>query len=742
MTGNEDNHGTGRRTFLRRVGVGVTAAGLMSGTAVAGHEDEDRQSTSASPDEIIDRMTLDEKIERVHGEAWGVNPADEGITGYVEPTPRVNVPDMKMSDGPMGVRHNEATALPSTVGLAASFDRDLMRSFGRILGREAKAKDQDVVLAPGMNIIRVPELGRAFEYYSEDPHLSARTAVNVIEGVQETGTIATAKHYVANNQEGAPLTSAGPDGFVSLATAARRGSRQYVNAVVSDRALREIYMPAFKAAVTEAEVGAIMAAYNRVNGTYATENARLLQDILKHEWGFDGWVVSDWTATRSVRAAQNGLDIETPYGVHFDEPLQRAVQSGAIPEERLDDMVRRQLESLDRIGVLDGERVGIPGEQNTDRHQRLARRIAAEGAVLLKNGGTLPIPADEIDSIAIIGHEIDQAKVGGGGSSDVTPPYSVSPLDGIRDRVGDGVRVRYTSGENDTSEAVNIAESSDIALVFGQGSSTEGHDRSNISLDDNQNQLIADVAAANERTVVVLNTGGPVVMPWAEDVAAILEMWYPGMEDGNATADVLFGEVVPGGKLPVTFGATRDDYPATSQQQYPGVGGRAEYREGVFVGYRHFDDAGNEPLFPFGHGLSYGDFEFSNLRVTPRKVDPERGVRASVTVENVGDRFGKEVVQLYIGETQPAVARPPRELRAFEKLRLAPGERARVQFDLDRDALSYYDESDQSWRVDPGQFRVWAGTSSRDLRLSESVAVTDGTTYGGGTSVAEGRIIE
>ena len=731
-----------RRAFLRHLGAGVAAVGVASGTAAGGHEQEDDQQTSATPDEIIDRMTLEEKIERVHGEAWGVNPADEDITGYIEPTPRVNLPDVKMSDGPLGVRHLEATALPSTVGLAASFDRELMRSFGRVLGREAKAKDQDVVLAPGMNIIRVPELGRAFEYYSEDPHLNARTGVNVIEGVQETGTIATAKHYAVNNQEGAPATDAGSGEFVGPGLVARRGSRQYVNAVVGDRALREIYLPAFEAAVTDAGVEAIMAAYNRVNGTYATENARMLQGILKDEWGFGGYVVSDWTATRSVRAAANGLDLETPYGVHFDEPLEQAVRSGAIAEERLDDMVRRQLEPLDRIGVLDGDRSGIPGEQNTDRHQRLARDIAAEGAVLLKNDdGTLPIDPDGIDSIAVVGPEIDSAKVGGGGSSDVMPPYSVSPLEGIRARVGDDVRVRYTTGEENTTEAVTIAESSDVAVVFGQGSSTEGRDRYDIVLDGNQNRLVADVAAANDDTVVVLNTGGPVTMPWVEDVPAVLEMWYPGMEDGNATADVLFGDVVPGGKLPVTFGRRREDYPADDQQQYPGVGGRAEYSEGVFVGYRHFDEAGNEPLFPFGHGLSYSEFEFSELQVTD-SVDPEEGVAVSVTVDNVGDEFGKEVVQIYVGERQPAVDRPPRELRAFEKVALGSGQQTTVRFDLGREALSYYDETAQTWRIDPGTFRVWAGASSRDLRLAESFTVTDGMTYGGGTSVADGRVVE
>ena len=730
-----------RRALLKAAGLGAGAAWLGA-PARAGHEEKDRQGTGRTPDELVAAMTLEEKIERVHGEAWGVNPADEDITGYVEPIPRLNVPDVKMSDGPMGVRHLEATALPSTLGLAATFDPDLMGAYGRVLGREAKAKDQDVVLAPGMNIVRVPELGRAFEYYGEDPHLTARAGVNVIEGVQSAGTIATAKHYVANNQEGKPVADVGPDGFVSPKTVAKRDSRQYVDAVVSDRALREIYMPGFRAAVEEAEVGSIMAAYNRVNGTYACENRQLLRDVLKDEWGFDGYVVSDWTATRSVRAARAGLDLETPYGVHFDEPLKRAVQSGAISEERLDDMVRRKLEPLDRTGALEGDRVGRPGEQNTERHQRIARRIVAEGAVLLKNDGPLPLDVDAVDSLAVIGHDIDRAKVGGGGSSDVTPPYSVSPLEGIRQRVGDDVRLRFTSGEGGSSEAVNIAESSDVAVVFAQGSATEGYDRPNLRLPDGQDGLIADVAAANDDTAVVLNTGGPVLMPWLDDVATVLEAWYPGMEDGNGTADVLFGDVEPGGRLPMTFGASREDYPASEQQAYPGVAGRAEYTEGVFVGYRYFDDRGNEPLFPFGHGLSYTEFSHSDLRVTPPRTDPESPVRVGVTVENTGDRTGKEVVQGYVGERQPCVPRPPRELRAFEKVSLDPGEQRRVRLRLDRDDFSYYDEERQQWRVEPGLFTVSVGSSSRDLRATETVEITEETTYGGGTSIADGRTLD
>jgi len=708
-----------RRRFLTLASAGVAGAVLGAGSAGAGHGSGSDAGTTASPEELVAAMTLDEKIQLVHGHQGA-------STGYIPPIPRLGVPDVKMSDGPVGIRHREATTFPACIAQAATFDRDLLRRFGVAAAREAKAKDQDVWLAPGINIVRVPELGRAFEYYGEDPYLTAEAAVEVIEGAQANGVVTTAKHFAANNQEGQPVTAPGSDrvegSSLSLLT---YNSREYISAEVSERALREIYMPAFRAAIDDADVGSVMGAYNRVNGTYACESRRLLLDVLKDEWGFDGYVVSDWTASRP-RSAPNGLDVEMPFGFFFDETLKRQVQTGVVDEETLDDKVLRLLRALDRTGALEGEKKGKPAAANTEDHQRLARRIAAEGAVLLKNDEPgLPLSLDAVDSIAVIGHEADVAKVGGGGSSDVTPPYTVSPLEAVRSYADGSASVEFERGRSATGPAADLAASSDVAIVFAQGSSTEGVDREDIVLDGNQNRLVADVAAANEHTVVVLNTGGPVTMPWVDDVPAVLEMWFPGMEDGNATVDVLFDEVTPGGKLPVTFGKDREQYPATEVREYPGVAGRVEYTEGVFVGYRYFDDRGNEPLFPFGHGLSYTEFDYRELEVTAGS-DPAK-VTVSATVENVGDRSGTEAPQLYIHDHQATVRRPPKELRGFEKVRLDPGESASVEFDLGEDDFAYFDDKDaDDWVVDPGWFSVLVGSSSRDVRLVDSFQLTDG----------------
>jgi beta-glucosidase len=601
-----------------------------------------------------------------------------------------------------------------------------MRAFGVALGKEAKAKDQNGLFAPAFNIARVPECGRNFEYFGEDPYLAGRAAVAVIEGIQSTGTIATAKHFVANNQE---------------------DSRRTVSANVGERALREIYLPAFRAAVEEANVGSVMAAYNRVNGTYCTENARLLTKILKDEWGFDGYVISDYGATHStVPAAKAGLDFEAPARdtQFFGDPLKRAVQSGAVSEATLDGKVRRILGQEAKFGVLAGERVGPPGEANTDAHQQLARRIAADGAVLLKNEvpmkadsvttePVLPLDLAEVDTIAVIGPRASEAKTGGGGSSNVTPPpgSSVSPVEGIRERAGSNAAVTTTTGDA-TADAVALAAASDVAVVVATGSSLEGTDREDLVLDNDQNELIFEVAAANPQTIVVLRTGGPVVMPWLDVVAGVLETWYPGMKDGAATADLLFGEVNPSGKLPITFGTCRAHYPATEDEQYPGVDQGegypvAEYSEGVFVGYRHFDAEGTEPLFEFGYGLSYTDFKYSNIEITPT-VQPNTetvDVQVSVTVENVGDRAGKEVVQVYVVDDSASIDRPPRELKAFEKTALQPNETAKITFQLDRDAFSFYDVETENWIVESGQFEILVGSSSRDVRQRETLRIVE-----------------
>lgn len=726
-----------RRTMLELTGLGVAGSAFATGIASAhtsGYtEADDQEGTSASPAELVDRMDLSEKVRTVHGHV-GAGP-DVSI-GYVAPNDRLNIPDLCLADGPVGVRHpmlydgtevdvdtansldsmvlaglsgGPSTAFPSGISQAATWNTDSINDVGFAMGREAKAKGQDVLLAPAFNIGRVPTCGRNFEYFGEDPYLAGRGAIASVDGIQSTGTVATVKHYVANNQE---------------------RNRMSVSADVGERALREIYLPAFRAAVEEANVGSVMAAYNRVNGTYCTEHRRLLTDILKGEWNFDGYVVSDWTATQSTVAAANaGLDLEMMTGQHFGSDLQTAVENGEVSMAVLDDKVRRILGQSDRIGVLDGDREGPPGAANTTEHQQLARHVAAEGGVLLKNESPgLPIDLDAVDTIAVIGKEADEAKVGGGGSSNVKPPYSVSPLAGIRNAADAETTVTYASGDL-VEDAVTAAKAADVAIVFAHGSSTEGRDRDDLVLDDDQNELIASVADANAHTAVVLNTGGPVVMPWVDDVPAILEMWYPGMEDGNATADVLFGATDPGGKLPVTFGKRWEDYPVASEGQYPGVDQGdgypvAEYSEGIYVGYRHFDEHGIEPLFPFGHGESYTDFAFTDVDV-PSSAKAVDGVPVSVTVENTGERHGTETVQVYVHEPKASVDRPPKELEAFEKVSLSAGEQTTVALTLDRDAFTYYDADDGAWVLDSGQFDLLVGSSSRDIRLEESVVVTD-----------------
>ncbi|WP_207588358.1 glycoside hydrolase family 3 C-terminal domain-containing protein [Halomontanus rarus] len=736
--------------------------------------------TDASPPDrivdIVDEMTLEEKIDFVHG---SYDPA-ELATGYVAGVDRLNVPSLSLVDGPMGIRAVPSTAFPASIALAATWDPDLAREFGEAIGEEARGADQDALLAPGFNIIRVPQCGRAFEYYSEDPYLNSRLAVGAVDGVQSAGVMATAKHYLANNQE---------------------ADRHYVSAEIDERTLREIYLPAFEAAVREADVSSVMASYNRINGTYAPQHRRLLTEVLKDEWGFEGFVVSDWWATHDgVAAAEAGLDLDMPgmpvydWQCHgstfldlvaalpdeawfpkkdlaefvsrpwqpanpnpnvldespFDDPLREAIEDGRLEESILDDKIRRILREMARFRVLDGEQP--EGALDTPDHHDLARRIAERGTVLLQNDGdTLPLEGSE--RIALIGPHADEPKVGGGGSSEVDPTRATSPLDGVRGRLEIDGSVTFERGiepvgdasmhdsplpEIDTpwgenpriEEAMRAAQDADVAVVVVRDLSSEGADR-DLELPGAQNELIAAVAAVADRTVVVCNTAGMVTMPWLDAVDAVVETWYPGQEDGSALASVLFGDADPSGRLPVTFGERAADYPASSEAQYPGVGLEAEYSEGVFVGYRHFDAAEIDPVFPFGHGLSYAEFEYGGLSVeteteTEGAADPESETHAgptatlTLTVENVGDRPGRDVVQAYLA-ADSSVPRPPKELAAFEPVELESGESTTVELTIDERALAVYDEDDADWVVEDGAFEVLVGRSSRDIRARASL---------------------
>lgn len=649
-------------------------------------------------------MTLEEKFELMAGDdPVGVFTSRPAI-GTSDGIPRLGIPTLYFTDGPVGVREGEATAFPAPIGMAATFDPEAARRAGEVIGLESLAKGNHVLHAPTVNIMRVPVAGRTFEGFGEDPHVAARTSVPYIQGVQSTGAIGNVKHYVANNQE---------------------TDRFFTNAVVAERTLREIYLPAFEASVKEADVGTVMLSYNRVNGDYVTENEPLVNGLLKGELGFDGFTLTDYGfAQRSTaRASAAGTDLEMPQEGWYSGPaLAAAVASGQVPESAVEEHVHRILRTMFRFGIFDSPELPASSPFDEDAHHEAAREVEEGAIVLLRNsGGALPLGA-AIGSIAVIGRDADAYK-GGGGSSAVTPTRTVTPLQGIRSRAPEGVEVLYDEGVNPLSAAA-AAAASDVAIVFASDTQTEFVDKPCLTLqcppgNGDQDGLIERVAAANPNTIVVLETGGPVLMPWAERVRGIVEAWYPGQAGGDAIASVLFGDADPAGRLPVTFPRRAEDVPtAGNLAQYPGIAENAEYSEGVFVGYRHYDEHGIEPLFPFGHGLSYTSFEYSNLRVVPDASRPDTAT-VSVDVVNSGDRRGSETPQLYLGLPEPDAdtRQPPRALRGFERVELAPGESRTVTFQLDPRAFSHWDEGAAGWRVADGCYAVEVGASSRDIRL-------------------------
>jgi beta-glucosidase len=682
-------------------------------------------------EDLLGRMTLEEKVAMLAGATWMES----------APSARLGIPSLKMADGPVGVRSwagpsaltNAAgsklpqifsTAFPAGVALGATWDPDIAARVGQALGQEVRALGRNMLLGPSINIHRTPWAGRNFETYGEDPYLTSRLVVGYIKGMQSQGVIATVKHFAANSQE---------------------FERRTIDEKIDERALHEIYFPAFKAAVQEAGVWSVMSAYNKVNGLWCAENQYLLTDTLKKRWGFQGFVVSDWGGTHStVDGAVAGLDIEMPGpewvrrllnhpettqqkftgGFQAPEKILPAVASGQIPQAAVDDRVRRMLRAMFAIGIFDRNEAAT-GDVDTAAEVAVARAVATEGIVLLKNErGLLPLEGPKVHSIAVIGPSAAVARTGGGGSSNVRPKYAVSPLEGIRQRAGDRFQVNYALGvamegedqDKDNAalikEAVALAAKSDVALLFVGNSAkleSESHDRATLALPAGQDELIQAVAAVNKNTVVVLIAGSPVLMNgWVGQVPALLAAWYPGEEGGHAIADILFGDANPSGKLPMTFLKEWKDSPAYGH--YPGENGVVEYAEGIYVGYRHFDKHGIEPLFPFGHGLSYTTFAYSDLKVSAHEV--------SLAVRNTGSREGAEVVQLYIGATHSSVDRPVKELKGFRRVVLKPGETKTVSFALDKSALSYYSTTRHEWVAEPGTFEVLVGASSRDIRLS------------------------
>ncbi|MFF2076277.1 glycoside hydrolase family 3 C-terminal domain-containing protein [Kitasatospora sp. NPDC058162] len=687
-------------TRLLRLGLGGCLLAAVTTGSAAAAPDERAQDGPGGQEQRIEsllaQLTTDEKVTLLRGQDA---PAGVSSVGYVAGVPRLGIPPLLLSDGPSGVRDGRpATALPAPVALAAAFDPALAARYGDVLGREARARGYQVLYAPMVNIVRIPQGGRDFETLGEDPHLAGQLAAAEVRGIQAQHVAAQVKHFAANNQE---------------------DNRQSYSSEVDERTLAEIELPAFRAAVRNGRAWSAMCGYNPVNGIWACEHFPLLRDVLKGRWGFDGVVGSDYPATHSaVNAAAGGLDQEFGGSTYFAD-LPAAVADGRLAPAVLDDQVRRVLRLMARTGALDGAQAP-PADPAAGA--RDARTAAAAGTVLLRNErAALPLDAARLKSVAVIGPWADRAYTGGGGSSHVTPyaEHTVTPRQGIAARVGPNTEVRYHPGD-DADAAAALATGADAAVVVVGDEETEGADRGSLHLSDADDALIRAVARANPRTVVVLDTGGPVTMPWLDTVPAVVEAWYPGEQSGAALADVLFGDVDPAGRLPVTFPTSADATPIRDAAQYPGTDGAYHYTERLGTGYRWYDASGTAPLFPFGHGLSYTSFDYGGLTVTG--PDPAGRVRVGFDLRNRGSRTGTEVPQLYLAFPS-AAGEPPQQLKAFDKVTLAPGASTHVELRLDRSAFAVWDEGVHGWGVPGGPYGLTVGSSSRAPRLRGTVDV-------------------
>lgn len=800
---------------------------------------QNKSNIESRIEELLSKLTLEEKIELLGG------------TGFeTKSIERLNIPSLDMCDGPLGVRWGQATAFPSGILMGATWNPQLIEKLGSALAEEVKAKGRHVILGPCVNIARIPIGGRNFESFGEDPYLTSRITVNYIKGVQKENVAATVKHFAANNQE---------------------HERMFVDVQVDERTLNEIYFPAFKAAVTEANVLAVMSAYNKLNGFYCSENKNLLMDELKGEWKFNGLVMSDWGAVHSsIPTFNNGLDLEMPNGKFLNsKSLLEGLKNGELDKEILNDKIRRILRVMFTIGLFDNYNYDAT-KINTYEHKQIALEVAREGMVLLKNqNNILPLNFEKIKSIAVIGPTSNVAITGGGGSSMVSPFYSVSPLEALKNKIGDKVTINFAQGltlngilnpisseflftekngkvhgllseyftnkdlkglpartkidttinfswewdssfenfpsdnfsvrwsgyikvdktdnysidvstddgvrlyiddklviddwndhaeatnsytlkleaekfykiklefyenggaaicklgfrTNDLtlfSEALNAAKTSDVALVFVGTNFTyesEGFDRQNLLLPQNQDELIRQVAEINPNTVVILTTGSPVLMnEWIDKVPAVLESWFAGEQIGNAIVEILIGEVNPSGKLPITFPVSWEDCSAFGT--YKQESGISKYNDGIFVGYRHFEKHNIKPLFPFGFGLSYTQFYYSDINLSKSKLTQNDSLIVSFRVRNIGKLRGKEIVQLYISDPVCSVERPIKELKKFAKVELVPGEEKEISFTIHPDDLMFYDKL---WKVESGEFIIMIGSSSSDIKLKSSI---------------------
>jgi beta-glucosidase len=792
-------------------------------------------------DDLLGRLTMEEKLDLLGG------------TGFAtKPIKRLSIPELRMADGPLGVRWGPSTAFPAGIAMASSWNPEVAEKVGQAIAQEVKGKGRHVILAPCVNIARIPQGGRNFESFGEDPYLCSRMTVGYIQGVQAEKVVATVKHYAANNQE---------------------YQRDFVDVMVSERALNEIYLPAFKAAVTEAGVLAVMSAYNKVNGPYCSENPYLLNEKLKDEWGFQGLVMSDWGAVHStIPTAQNGLDLEMPFGKYLNpSALQEPLKDGTVTAVQIDDKIRRILRVMFTIGLFDGYPVMNSTVINSAEHRQVALEAARAEVVLLKNEEQiLPFDLKKITSIAVIGPNAAIARSGGGGSSQVTPIDPVSPLQGLKNRLGDRIQILYAPGirldgdENaieasyfytdaslqqsglqaeyyanknlqgepkikkidpqidfrwhgdapspemprDTfsvrwngfikapesgkyvfssssddgtrlylddqlliddwndhaveahtasitlekgkiyslkfeyyenggdaivllgwqlpgvdleTQAVELARKADQVIFFAGTSAnfeTEGRDRQDLILPNGQDALIQKIVKVNPRLVVVLISGSPLLVEgWIEQVKGVVQCWFGGVEMGNALADVLLGYYNPSGKLPITFPRRWED--CSAYPFYMKESGITRYEDDIFVGYRHFEQAGISPRFAFGYGLSYSKFKVDPLKVSPSQLSGKQTITVSTTIKNISKVDGAEVVQLYIRDVVSSLRRPDKELKGFKKVFLKADESQVVRFSLQQNDLTFYDPGQKKWISEPGEFEILVGSSSREIDLQK-----------------------
>lgn len=661
--------------------------------------------------ELIKQMSLEEKASLCSGlNFWNTKPIE-----------RLNIPSIMMTDGPHGLRKQsegadhlginesvESTCFPTASALACSFDRDLVKELGIAIGEECQSENVSIVLGPGANIKRSPLCGRNFEYYSEDPYLSSEMTKNQIQGTQSQGIGTSLKHFAANNQEHRRMT---------------------IDTIVDERTLREIYLASFETAIKEAQPWTVMCAYNKLNGEYCSENYRLLTEILRNEWGFEGFVVSDWGAVNDRdKGLSSGLELQMPAdGGMGDNLIVEAVKKNRLSECVLDEAVERILNII--FKAVENKREN--GIYSKEKHHELARKIAGECMVLLKNEEKI-LPLKKEEKIAVIGELATKVRYQGGGSSHINPTKLDNTYEEIVSFAG-SENVRYARGYDlsidDTiyelaEEAKKLAIEADKVILFiglPERYESEGFDRTHLNIPKNQYDLVKVLKSVNENIVVILSNGSPIEMSFVSDVKAILEAYLTGQASGKAICDILYGEVNPSGKLAETFPLKLYDNP--SYLNFPGEVDKVEYKEGIFVGYRYYDKKAMDVLFPFGYGLSYTNFEYSNLKISKNEIDDTEKVTVSVNIKNIGDVFGKEIVQLYIRDKESSVTRPEKELKGFEKIGLEPGEEKEVTFILNKRSFAYYNVDLGDWHVESGEFEILIGKSSREIVLKEVITV-------------------